>query len=87
MSAPEDRITDALRAGRISRFRAWWERRHCPHAPSDRGPIQDRQIKDEIDTWQILVYRCNRCGCLMRVMFSELDLVLERPKVLTAESA
>lgn len=63
--ASEDRISDAARAGRISRLREWWERKWCRH--SDES-TRDRTVKwtDGIDAAEITEHWCPRCGAWWR---------------------
>lgn len=56
---PRNRIDEALRIGRISRFRAWWERLVCPHFGAELTPVT---CSDGIDAWREASYLCHRCG-------------------------
>lgn len=56
----EDRISEAVRHGRISRLRAWWARLRCEHTVARE---QVETFTDGIDAWEEHVYTCGRCGC------------------------
>lgn len=62
VTAPEDRISDALRHGRIGRFRAWWARLWCGFHGHDRGPEFRIQKDNGIDKWTVARHKCLRCG-------------------------
>jgi hypothetical protein len=66
MTVPEDRISCALRAGRISRWRAWRERSKCDHKAHGRYRERPAKFSNGIDTWtNFQVGFCKRCGALM----------------------
>lgn len=82
----EDRISEALRQGRIGRVRAWWARRWCEHKKEDNCDSEERQFSNGIDFWRDQVYRCARCGCWYRLTLnftgnSLRPVVLERPRL------
>lgn len=75
MKISEDRISNALRNKRISRLRAWWERWTCQHT---RDTYDKRPQTDGIDTWELEVYWCSRCGCTWADRNGE-KIILEKP--------